>query len=74
MIYTKLYYILTIAVMYTSCGVYSFSGASIAEVVRGGLNSVSRGQWEAFRSLGITERLGMLKIIFPQALPAILPD
>ena len=33
MIYTKLYYILIIAVLYTSCGLYSFSGASIAEEV-----------------------------------------
>jgi general L-amino acid transport system permease protein len=50
-----------------------FTGASIAEVVRGGLDSVPRGQWEAFRSLGMTEGLGMRRIVLPQALPAILP-
>ena len=54
-------------------GLSIFTGASIAEVVRGGLNSVSKGQWEAFRSLGITETIGISKIVLPQALPAIIP-
>ena len=54
-------------------GLSVFTGASIAEVVRGGINSVSRGQWEAFRSLGISEWLGMRKVVLPQALPAIIP-
>ena len=54
-------------------GLSLFTGASIAEVVRAGINSVSKGQWEAFRSLGISERIGMFKIVLPQALPAILP-
>jgi general L-amino acid transport system permease protein len=34
---------------------------------------VSRGQWEAFRSLGLSEGLGLRRIVLPQALPAILP-
>lgn len=54
-------------------GLTVFTGASIAEVVRGGISSVEKGQWEAFRSLGIKERLGLRKIILPQALPAIIP-
>ncbi len=54
-------------------GLSIFTGASIAEVVRGGLNSVSSGQWDAFRSLGLSERHGLLKVILPQALPAIIP-
>ncbi len=54
-------------------GLTIFTGASIAEVIRGGLNSVQRGQWEAFRSLGIKEKVGLQIIIIPQALPAILP-
>ena len=54
-------------------GLSVFTGASIAEVVRGGLDSVPRGQWEAFRSLGLSERLGLRKVVLPQALPAILP-
>ena len=54
-------------------GLSVFTGAAIAEVVRGGLDSVPRGQWEAFRSLGIGETLGLRKVVLPQALPAILP-
>ena len=54
-------------------GLSIFTGASIAEVVRAGINSVSKGQWEAFRSLGISESMGIFKIVLPQALPAIMP-
>jgi len=54
-------------------GLSIFTGATIAEVVRGGLNSVSIGQWDAFRSLGISETNGLSKVIIPQALPAIIP-
>ena len=54
-------------------GLSVFTGAAIAEVVRGGLDSVPKGQWEAFRSLGIGETLGLIKVVLPQALPAILP-
>ena len=54
-------------------GLTVFTGASIAEIVRGGVNAVPRGQWEAFRSLGLSEGLGLRRIVLPQALPAILP-
>jgi len=54
-------------------GLSIFSSAYIAEVIRGGILSVSRGQWEAFRSLGLSERRGFIRIIIPQALPAIVP-
>ena len=54
-------------------GLSVFTGASIAEVVRGGLDSVPRGQWEAFRSLGMNDRIGLQRVVLPQALPAILP-
>ena len=54
-------------------GLSIFTSAYIAEVIRGGILSVSRGQWEAFRSLGIPERKGLIRIIIPQALPAIIP-
>ena len=54
-------------------GLTVFTGASIAEIVRGGINAVPRGQWEAFRSLGLGEGLGLRRIVLPQALPAILP-
>ena len=54
-------------------GLSIFTSAYIAEVIRGGILSVSRGQWEAFRSLGLSERKGLIGIILPQALPAIIP-
>ena len=54
-------------------GLSIFTSAYIAEVIRGGILSVPRGQWEAFRSLGLSERKGLIRIIIPQALPAIIP-
>lgn len=54
-------------------GLSVFTGAYIAEVVRGGIMSVPRGQWEAFRSLGLSETNGLFRIIIPQAMPAIIP-
>ncbi len=54
-------------------GLSIFTSAYIAEVIRGGILSVPSGQWEAFRSLGLSERKGLFSIIIPQALPAIIP-
>ena len=54
-------------------GLSVFTGAYISEIVRGGIQSVPKGQWEAFRSLGLAENIGLFKVIMPQALPAILP-
>lgn len=49
------------------------SGAYVAEVIRGGIQSVDKGQMEAGRSLGLSQRSTMVKIIFPQALKNVLP-
>ena len=54
-------------------GLSIFTSAYIGEVIRGGILSVYIGQWEAYRSLGLSEKDGMLKVIIPQALPAIIP-
>ena len=55
-------------------GLTLFTGAYIAEVVRGGITSVPRGQWEAARSLGLGDNVKALRlVVLPQALPAILP-
>ena len=54
-------------------GLGVFTSAYIAEVIRGGIMSVPRGQWEAFRSLGLSDNKGLVSIIIPQALPAIIP-
>ena len=49
------------------------SGAYMAELIRSGLNAVDKGQMEAARSLGMSEKQAMLKIILPQAIRNILP-
>lgn len=49
------------------------SGAYVSEIMRGGLNSVDRGQMEAGRALGLGYGTTMLNIIIPQALKNILP-
>jgi len=54
-------------------GLGIFTSAYIAEIIRGGIISVPKEQWEAFRSLGLSEKKGLISIIFPQALPAIIP-
>lgn len=50
------------------------SGAYVAEIVRGGIMSVDRGQMEAGRSLGFGYTATMRLIIIPQAIKAILPS
>ena len=47
--------------------------ASIAEIVRAGIESVSRGQWEAARSLGLHPGQIVRLIVLPQALRVITP-
>ena len=44
------------------------SGAFYAEVFRGGIVSIERGQWEAARALGMNHRSVLRRIIVPQAL------
>lgn len=58
------------------CAVVAFSlnsGAYVAEIVRGGLNSVDKGQFEAGRSLGFGYIATMWYIILPQTFKNILP-
>lgn len=55
-------------------GLVFYTGAFIAEIVRAGIQSVSRGQWEAARSLGLQQGLVMQLVVFPQALRVILPS
>ncbi len=55
-------------------GVALFASAYMAEVVRGGLAAVPRGQYEAARALGLTYWRMHWLIILPQALRATLPN
>ena len=49
------------------------SGAYVAEIIRGGLMSVDKGQMEASRSLGLNYTQSMRFVVIPQAVKAILP-
>lgn len=49
------------------------SGAYIAEIVRGAVQSVDSGQMEAGRSLGMSHHKTMLKVIWPQAFKRMIP-
>lgn len=49
------------------------SGAYMAELIRSGINAVDKGQMEAARSLGLSKRQAMVKVIMPQAIKYILP-
>jgi len=54
-------------------GLVVYTGAFIAEVVRGGVASVPAGQWEAARSLGFSPLQTLQRIVLPQALRVIVP-
>ncbi|KYC90360.1 MULTISPECIES: amino acid ABC transporter permease [Heyndrickxia] len=49
------------------------NGAYIAEIFRGTIQSIDKGQMEAGRSLGMTRGLAMRRIILPQAFKRALP-
>ncbi|PRZ16453.1 amino acid ABC transporter membrane protein (PAAT family) [Laceyella sediminis] len=49
------------------------AGAYIAEIFRGGIQSIDKGQMEAARSLGMTYRQAMKLVVLPQAFKRMLP-
>jgi general L-amino acid transport system permease protein len=54
-------------------GLVVYTGAYIAEIVRAGIQSVSQGQWEAAKALGLPATSMMRLVVFPQALRVIIP-
>ncbi|MEW9107981.1 MAG: amino acid ABC transporter permease [Cytobacillus gottheilii] len=54
-------------------GLAFHNGAYIAEIFRGAIQSIDKGQMEAGRSLGMTRSLAMRRIILPQASRRALP-
>lgn len=58
------------------CGIGAlalFAGAYVAEIIRAGIQSITKGQMEAARSLGMSMPQAMMDIILPQAFKRILP-
>lgn len=50
-----------------------YEGAYVAEIVRAGLQSIPRAQWDAGAALGLTRWQRLRLVIFPQSLPLMLP-
>lgn len=60
----------------TQCIVIALSvnaSAFISEIIRAGIAAVDKGQWEAARSIGLSETHVMTHVILPQAVKNILP-
>jgi len=54
-------------------GLTMFNAAYLAENIRGGLQSIPRGQYEAASALGLSATITMIFIIMPQALRVVIP-
>ncbi len=54
-------------------GVALFSSAYMAEVVRGGLQAIPKGQYEAAQAMGLSYWKMMWKVVLPQALQIVIP-
>ena len=55
-------------------GISFFQAAYIAEIIRGGLQSISKGQYEAADAIGLSYWQKMLLVILPQALKVAIPN
>ena len=54
-------------------GLVIYTASFIAEIVRAGIQAVSRGQVDAAHSIGLSNLLALRLVIFPQALRVIIP-
>ena len=54
-------------------GLVVYTASLIAEIVRAGILAVPKGQRDAARALGLSDRQTFVLIIFPQALRVIIP-
>jgi len=61
------------ALLRAQIAIILFTSAYLAEVVRGGLQAIPRGQYEAAEALGLGYWLRMRKIVLPQAIRTVIP-
>jgi len=54
-------------------GISVYHGAYIAEIIRGGIEAVPHGQWEASRILGLSNAQTFTSVILPQTRKLVLP-
>ncbi len=65
---------ITLDAFTTAAITYIFNYAAyFAEIYRGGINSIDRGQYEAAHALGLSKKQTLFDIILPQTMKAILP-
>jgi len=50
-----------------------YTGAFYAEIIRAGVNSIERGQWDAARAIGMRRGQVMRRVILPQAIKRMVP-
>lgn len=68
------YFVLGLPAMWAATiGLTIYTSAIVAEIIRGGLNSVPAGQWEAARSQGFTFLQSMRYIVLPPAIVKMIP-
>jgi general L-amino acid transport system permease protein len=60
-------------ILRAQAAIIMFTAAYIAEVVRGGLQAITRGQYEAAESMGLNYAQKMRLIVLPQALKIVIP-
>jgi len=60
-------------VLRAMAGMTLFTAAYLAEIVRGGLQSIRRQQFDAARALGLNEVLVTVLVVLPQALRTVIP-
>lgn len=76
-VYYALPVLIGIEMSATAAGFLSLSlyaGAFYAEIFRGGINAIDRGQWEAGRAIGMRRSLIFRRIILPQAVRIMIPS
>jgi general L-amino acid transport system permease protein len=54
-------------------GLVVYTAAFIGEIIRGGIDAVGKGQWEAGRAVGLRDSQTLARVIIPQALRIIIP-